>query len=137
MRAASTVGTLRQNDRELTISNRRLSGVHIERTAHAYGACETAELALDEMKRLRFFRQRRRLLSGNQHDARAEEHAQGCDGDSGNIHHDLDRRIGFEDVERGMTFTCVRPLLGRKRGVEFFEDLADVTSEFADFNSGE
>ena len=63
----------------------------------------------------------------------AEEHAEGRGRHAGDVDRHLDRAIGFEHVERGVTFAGVGPQTSIEASREVLEQFADVVGQVRGF----
>src|SRR5262249_49179043 len=133
VRASAAICTVGKDDCQLAFAYHRPTSLEIERGVDAHTPRETTELPLDNVKRLRRTCDGRRLLPGNQDDASTKHDSKRLRRNSRGVHDDFDSVVGFKDIERGVTFTGGRALLGSQRGCQLVEDCADVFSEFADF----
>ena len=134
MRLSATIRTFGKDDRQFAIADDGPALLEIERTVDADPARETAELALDHMKRLGRGRDRRRFLTCNQDHTRSKHHAKGCLWYARHVHHDFDGFIGLEHIERRTAFAGRGALLGGERFCKLVEDGADVVRQLADFS---
>src|SRR6185503_13273285 len=128
VRTPAAIRAFGQDDCQLALADDGSARLKIEGAVDANARCETAEFAFDDVKGLRRTRDRRRLLTGNQDDARTEHDANRLRSDPGHIHRDFHCFIRFKDVERGVTFARSRALLGSEGCSQLVEDCADVFS---------
>ncbi len=104
----------------------------------AHRAREAAEVALDQVIAGRPARRIGALfLTRDQDDARLQEDAEAVGRDPGDIEHDLDRPIGFEDVDQRQAFARHHVPAVRTTAGEIFEQAPDLLAEVADVSGNE
>jgi hypothetical protein len=133
---AATIGTPRDHDRELAVIEPRACGADFEGAVQSHGACETAELTLDEVIRRPRRQSARRFFAGDDDDPVAEQDANRIRGHACDIEDDFHRVGRFENVEDGVALTREHAVIGGEMRVEIGEQLPDVVSQFAQITGG-
>ena len=105
----------------------------VEGARQPHRARKTPEIPLHQV--IGRFRDRRggRLLAGHDEHAVPEQHPQRPRRHAARVHHQLDRRVGFEDVDEGPALTGVGRRVGAERAGQVVEKLANVLAQFAGF----
>ena len=127
---------LRQDNRQLAVVNSGARTREIERSVEPDCAGEAAKLPLHMVKGLIFGRPRWCFFAGDQEHARAKDHTESVRGDAADIHHDFNRFVRLEHVERRVAFTRRCAKLVRKSRCQILEQLPDIVRELARFTRG-
>jgi len=134
MRLVPPLDQLGQYDRELAVFNRSACARNVECAIQAHSACEAAELALDEVKRLLLCCSGRRLFACDQQDTRSKQNAERVRGNAADFDDHLDRFVCLEYVESGVALARNRPQVIRQMCGQILEQLPHIVCQLAGFS---
>jgi len=134
MRLVPPLDQLGQYDRELAVFNRSACARNVECAIQAHSACEAAELALDEVKRLLLCCSGRRLFACDHQNTSSKEDAERVWRNAADFDDDFNRFVCFEHVQGGVAFARKRPQVVRQIGGQILEQLAHIVCQLACFS---
>ena len=131
---SATVANFRNRNPEFAVCEPRACACRVAGTRETHGARETTEATLDKVKAGIGDAAPHRLFAHNEHRTVFYQHSDGAGLDPRQVDRDLNRIVGFEDIERGRAlasegFESERSAELKKRPAYLVRELSDLRRE--------